>query len=155
MKRRTFIAGLGSAAAWPVVAWAQQPAVPVIGYLSPQSADDYKNFTVPFLQGLKETGYVEGQNVAVEYRWADNQYDRLPALVADLVRRGVKVIVVSGTPAPLAAKAATTAIPIVFSTGGDPVALGLVASLNRPGANLTGSANLAGELAPKRLQLLH
>src|SRR5262252_4602294 len=153
--RRDFIAGLGSAAAWPVVARGQQPVMPVIGFLSGQSADDdYKNFTVPFLQGLKETGYVEGQNVAVEYRWADNQYDRLPALVADLVRRGVKVIVVSGTTAAVWAKAATTTIPIVFVANGDPVALGLVARLNRPGANVTGIANLGAELAPKRLQLL-
>src|SRR6516162_3209548 len=99
MQRREFIAGLGSAAAWPVVAWAQQPAVPVIGYLGVQSADDdYKNITVPFLQGLKETGYVEGQNVAVEYRWAENQFDRLPGLAADLVRRRVAVIATSGTP---------------------------------------------------------
>jgi putative tryptophan/tyrosine transport system substrate-binding protein len=127
----------------------------VIGYLGTQSADDdHQNATVPFLRGLEETGYVVGQNVAVEYRWAENQNDRLPALAADLVRRRVAVIVTSGTPATLAAKAATATIPIVFSTGGDPVALGLVASLNRPGANLTGSANLGGELAPKQLQLL-
>jgi putative ABC transport system substrate-binding protein len=149
MRRREFIAGLG-AAAWPVVARAQQPAMPVIGFLSPEFADDdYKNFAVPFLQ----TGYVEGQNVAVEYRMAENRYDRLPALVADLVRRRVAVIVAVGTAA-LAAKRATMTIPIVFGTATDPVALGLVASLNRPGANVTGIANLSVELAPKRLQLV-
>jgi putative tryptophan/tyrosine transport system substrate-binding protein len=129
--------------------------MPVIGYLGAQSADDdYKNLTVPFLQGLRETGYVKGQNVAVEYRYAENQYDRLPALAADLVRDRVAVIVAAGTPATLAAKAATTTIPIVFTAGLDPVALGLVASLNRPGANLTGIVGLASELTPKRLQLL-
>src|SRR6516165_4761362 len=155
MKRREFIAGLGSAVAWPVVARAQQAAVPVIGFLSSQSAElDYKVVTIPFLQGLKETGYVGGQNVAVEYRWAENQPDRLPAFAADLVRHRVAVIATSGTPAALAAKVATMTIPIVFATGGEPVALGLVASLNRPGANVTGIANLSAELAPKRLQLL-
>ena len=155
MRQREFIAGLGSAAAWPLAAGAQQAAMPVIGYLSPQSGDDdYKIITVPFLQGLKETGYVEGQNVAVEYRSAENQYDRLPGLVADLVRRRVAVIVTSATAAALEAKSATTTIPIVFGTASDPVALGLVASLNRPGGNLTGSALLESELAPKRLQLL-
>jgi len=154
IRRREFIVGLGSAVAWPVVARAQPPAMPVIGYISTQSAEDYKIDTVPFLQGLKETGFVEGQNVAVEYRYAEGQYDRLPALAADLVRRRVAVIVAAGSEAAVAAKAATTTIPIVFNTGADPVALGLVASLNRPGANVTGSAVLVAELAPKRLQLL-
>jgi putative ABC transport system substrate-binding protein len=153
MRRREFIAGLGSAA-WPLAARAQQPARPVIGYLSPQSADDDYIVTVPFFQGVQETGYVEGQNVAIEYRWAENQFDRLPALTADLVRRRVRVIVAAGGGAALAAKAATTTIPVVFATGGDPVVLGLVASLNRPGANFTGIANLSGELTPKQLQLL-
>jgi putative ABC transport system substrate-binding protein len=156
MKRRQFIAGLGSAAAWPVVVWAQQAAMPVVGYLASQSADDeYKNFIVPFLQGLKETGYVDGQHVAVEYRFAENQLDRLPALAADLVRRRrVAAIVANGNQAAQAAKAATTTIPIVFATGVDPVTFGLVASLNRSGGNVTGSAMLAVELAPKQLQLL-
>jgi putative ABC transport system substrate-binding protein len=155
IKRREFIAGLGAGVAWPVVARAQQAAVPVIGYLSTQSADDeYNNVTTPFLQGLKETGYVDGQSVTVEYRRAENHIDRLPALVADLVQRRVSLIVASGNQAAQAAKAATATIPVVFSTGGDPVALGLVASLNRPGANVTGITMLAAELAPKQLQLL-
>jgi len=155
MQRRTFIAGLGSAAAWPLAAGAQRPAMPVVGLLSVQTAElDYKDVTVPFLQGLKETGYVESQNVAVEYRYAENQFDRLPALAADLVRRRVAVIVAGGIEAALSAKAATTTMPIVFGTNADPVALGLVASLNRPGANVTGIANLGAELAPKQLQLV-
>jgi putative ABC transport system substrate-binding protein len=155
MRRRTFIAGLGSAAAWPGVGRAQQQSMPVIGLLSPLSAElDYKDVTGPFLQGLTESGYVEGQNVAVEYRYAKNQLDQLPALAADLVRRRIAVIVAVGATAASAAKAATMTIPIVFATGGDPVALGLVASLNRPGGNLTGSVDLQGEVAPKRLQLL-
>jgi putative ABC transport system substrate-binding protein len=136
MNRREVIAGLGSAATWPVVAQTQQAAMPVIGFLSAQSAhDDYENVTVPFLQGLKETGYVEGQNVAIEYRYADNQVDRLPALTVDLVRRRVAVIVAAGATTAVPAKAVTTTVPIVFFTGSDPVALGLVASLNHPGAN--------------------
>src|SRR6516162_5873427 len=155
MQRREFIAGLGSAAAWPVVARAQQPTLPVIGLLSSQSAEvDYKDVTAPFLQGLKETGYVAGQNVALEYRYAENQPDRLPALASDLVRHRVAVIVANGTAETLAAKAATTTIPIVFTVGVDPVTVGLVASLNRPGANVTGVVNLGADLSPKRLQLL-
>jgi putative ABC transport system substrate-binding protein len=129
--------------------------MPVIGFLGSQSADlEYELFAVPFLQGLKETGYVEGQNVVVEYRWAENQLDRLPALAADLARRHVAVIVATGTTVAVPAKAAATTTPIVFAGGGDPVALGLVASLNRPGANVTGIANLSAALAPKQLQLL-
>jgi putative tryptophan/tyrosine transport system substrate-binding protein len=155
MRRREFIAGLGITIAMPLAARTQQRAMPVIGLLNSRSADGSKGVTVPFLQGLKETGYVEGQNVAVEYRYADYaDIDRLRAPAADLVRRRVTLIVATGAPAALAAKEATTTIPIVFATGADPVALGLVASLNRPGANLTGSAILEAELAPKRLQML-
>src|SRR6516165_6999063 len=153
MRRRDFVAGFGTTMALPVMARAQQPAMPVIGYLSTQSADDSR-YTAPFLMGLKETGYVKGQNVAVESRYAENQADRLPALAADLVRRRVAVIVARSGPATLAAKAATTTIPIVFFIGADPVAMGLVSSLNRPGANLTGTAAFSEVLPPKRLQLL-
>jgi putative tryptophan/tyrosine transport system substrate-binding protein len=147
---------LGSAAAWPVVARAQQRALPVLGFLIPQSADEvHKNMTVPFLQGLNEAGYVEGQNVAVEYRYAENRFDRLPALAADLVRRRVTVIAAGGIDSALAAKAATTTIPVAFLSAADPVAMGLVASLNQPGANLTGVAALSAEVFPKQLKLLH
>jgi putative ABC transport system substrate-binding protein len=154
MRRREFIAGLGGAVAWSLAAGAQQPAMPVVGFLSAQSAEDSKIIIVPFLQGLKETGYVDGQNMAIEYRGAGNEYARLPALAADLVRRRVAVIVAFSTRPAQAAKAATTTVPIVFASGGDPVQSGLVASLNRPGANLTGSVVLTAELSPKRLQLL-
>jgi putative ABC transport system substrate-binding protein len=152
MERREFISGLGSAAAWPVVARAQQPAIPVIGLLQIGAPSSY--LFSGLREGLKEAGYVEDQNLAVEYRFANDDPGRLPELAADLVRRRVVVIVAVGTAAALAAKAATSTIPIVFNTGGDPVALGLVASLNRRGANVTGSAILEGELQPKRLQLI-
>jgi putative tryptophan/tyrosine transport system substrate-binding protein len=133
---------------------ASESAVPVVGFLHPNPADYPTKYTVAFLQGLKEIGYVVGQNVAVEYRYADNKFDRLRALAADLVRRRLAVIVVEGNDAALAAKGATATIPIVFFIGMDPVALGLVASLNRPGANVTGIVNLSVELAPKQLRLL-
>ena len=142
MRRREFIAGLGSAAAWPVVARAQQPALPLVGLLWIGSPDEAREAVTALKQGLADAGLVEGRNFAFEYRWADNDLLLGAALAADLVRRRVAVIVTSGTPAALAAKAATMDIPVLFNTGGDPVALGLVTSLNRPGANVTGIANL-------------
>ena len=154
IKRRQFIAGLGSAAAWPVVARAQQAAMPVIGFVHISSAETSAGSVAAFRKGLGETGYVEGQNVRIERRWLEGQFDGLPALMSDLVRRRVAVIVAAGTAAAVAAKAATTTVPIVFRVGTDPVALGLVASLNRPGANVTGSTALTSELSPKQLQLL-
>jgi putative tryptophan/tyrosine transport system substrate-binding protein len=155
VKRREFIAGLGSAVAWPLGAWAQQPGMPVIGYLDAGSLETRRDAVAEFHRGLSETGYVEGRNVAVEYRWAENHLDRLPALAADLVRRQVAAVVALPVPSTLAAKAATKSIPIVFQVGVDPVEIGLVAGLNRPGGNLTGIYNLNTAVVAKRLQLLH
>ena len=156
MKRREFIGLIsGVATTWPLVVRAQQRAVPVIGYLSSASSQGHASYLAGFHEGLREGGFIEGQNVTIEYRWANGQYQRLPELAADLVRRHVALIAAGSTPAALAAKAATTTIPIVFEMAGDPVRIGLVAGLDRPGGNVTGVANMNIQMTPKRLQLLH
>jgi putative tryptophan/tyrosine transport system substrate-binding protein len=156
MRRRDFIAAFaGVAAAWPAVARAQQPAMPVVGFVNPASPGGSYPPLPAFLKGLGETGFVEGRNVAIEYRWAEEHYERLPALIADLVQHKVSVIAATTTPAAVAAKTATATIPIVFEMGTDPVELGLVASLSQPGGNVTGVVNFTGELGSKQLGLLH
>jgi len=155
MNRRAFITLLGGATAWPLAAHAQQPAMPVIGVLSSATAKDWAPLLTAFLQGLGDTGVVIGRDVAIEYRWAEGQYDQLPALATELIRRQVSLIAALTTPAAVAAKAATDTIPTVFTTIGDPVEIGLVASLSRPGGNTTGVTYLNVEVGPKLLELLH
>src|SRR5262249_37873304 len=156
MKRREALTLLGGAAAWPLTARAQQPTIPIIGYVHSDSPQTVARLLAAFREGLSETDYVEGQNVAIEYRWAQNDLSRIPELVADLVRRRVDVIAAPGSSVvALAAKTATSTIPIVFSLGLDPVQLGLVASLSRPGGNITGVNSMSNELVAKRLGLLH